>query len=165
MTMQNGLKAGLVGAGVAVVLTLIGLIPIPCLSCFTGILTLILWVGVGVLAGYFGNQTNPMQTSGQAAQAGAVAGAIAALGGGLIQTIVSIIRVATGGAVQALSQISPEQLRQLRDAGVDPAILGGAGGIAAIVGCCCIIGPLLAAALGAGGGALAPSLFKRNPSV
>jgi hypothetical protein len=160
MTMQNGLKAGAIGAAIAVVLTLLGLIPV--VGCCTLILTFVLWLGVGVLAGYFGSQTNPTQTAGDAAQAGAVAGVITALAGGLIQTIISAVRVATGGTAQALSQIPPEQLRQLRDAGIDPAILGGVGGIAVIVGCCCIVFPLLAAALGAGGGALAPSLFKRS---
>ena len=160
MTFQNGLKAGAVGAAVAVVLTLLGLIPV--IGCCTFVLTLMLWVAVGVLAGYWG-RSNPMQTAGEAAKAGAVAGVITGLAGGLVQTVVSLIRLATGGTVQALSQIPPEQLRQLRDMGVDPALLGGAGGIVAVVGCCCIAAPLVAAALGAGGGALAPSFFKRNP--
>jgi len=161
MTFQNGLKAGAIGAAVAVVLTLLGLIPV--IGCCFSILILVLWIGVGVLAGYFGSRTNPMQTAGDAAKAGAVAGVIAGLAGGLVQTIIAVIQVATGGTARALSQIPPEQLRQLRDAGMDPALLGGAGGVAAIVGCCCILGPLLAAALGAGGGALSPSFFKRNP--
>jgi hypothetical protein len=160
MTFQNGLKAGGIGAAVAVVLTLLGLIPV--VGCCTFVLTLVLWVAVGVLAGYLG-RSNPTQTAGDAAKAGAVAGAITALAGGLVQTVVSLIQLATGGTVQAMSQIPPEQLRQLREMGVDPALLGGAGGIAAVVGCCCIAAPLVAAALGAGGGALAPSLFKRNP--
>jgi hypothetical protein len=160
MTFQNGLKAGGIGAAVAVVLTLLGQISF--LGCCTFILTFVLWIGVGVLAGYWGSKTNPMQTAGEAAQSGAVAGVITALAGGLVATIVSAIQLASGGTAQVLSQIPPEQLRQLREVGVDPAILGGAGGVAAIVGCCCIVGPLLAAALGAGGGALSPSFFKRN---
>jgi hypothetical protein len=163
MTLQNGLKAGAIGAVVAVVLTLVGLVPIPFLGCCTFLFTLVLWAGVGLLAGYFGSQSNPAQTGGQAAQAGAVAGAITALAGGLVQTIVSAIQMAMGGAVQALSQIPPDQLRQLQEAGIDPAILGGAGGVAAIIGCCCIVGPLLAAGLGALGGAVAPSFFKPKP--
>jgi len=161
MTFQNGLKAGGIGAAIAVVLTLLGQIPL--IGCCTFILTLVLWVGVGVLAGYFNSKANPMQTAGEAAQSGAVAGVITGLAGGLVATIISAIQLASGGTAQVLSQIPPEQLRQLRDVGVDPAILGGVGGVAAIVGCCCIVGPLLAAALGAGGGALSPSFFKRNP--
>lgn len=161
MTFQNGLKAGGIGAAVAVLLTLLGLIPF--VGCCTLILTFVLWIGVGVLAGYFGSKTNPMQTAGEAAQAGAVAGVITALAGGLVQTVIGAIQIALGGTAQALSQIPPEQLKQLRDVGVDPTLLSGAGGIGAIVVCCCLIGPLLAAALGAGGGALAPSFFKRTP--
>jgi len=160
MTFQNGLKAGAIGAAVAVVLTLLGLIPV--VGCCTFVLTLVLWVAVGVLAGYFG-RSNPTQTAGDAAKAGAVAGVITALAGGLVQTVVSLIQLALGGTVRTLSQIPPEQLRQLREVGVDPALLSGAGGIVAVVGCCCIAAPLVAAALGAGGGALAPSFFKRNP--
>ena len=159
MTFQNGLKAGAIGAAVAVVLTLLGLIPV--VGCCTFVLTLVLWVAVGVLAGYFG-RSNPAQTAGEAAKAGAVAGVITALAGGVVQTVISLIQLALGGTVRTLSQIPPEQLRQLREMGVDPSLLGGAGGIVALVGCCCIAAPLVAAALGAGGGALAPSFFKRN---
>jgi len=162
MTFQNGLKAGAIGAVIAIVLTLVSAIPVPFLGCCTGLLTLIVWIGVGVLAGYFGSRTNPMQTGGDAAKAGAIAGVIAALGGGLVQTIIAIIQMAIGGTVQALSQIPPDQLRMLEDTGIDPTLLGGAGGIAAVIGCCCIMGPLLAAGLGAAGGAISPSLFKRN---
>jgi hypothetical protein len=161
VTFQNGLKAGGIGAAVAVVLTLLGLIPL--VGCCTFILTLVLWIGVGVLAGYLGSKTNPMQTAGEAAQSGAIAGVLTGLAGGLVTTIVSAIRLASGGTAQVLSQIPSEQLEQLRQVGIDPAIFGGVGGVAAIVGCCCIVGPLLAAALGAGGGALSPSFFKRNP--
>ena len=168
MTMQNGLRAGAIGAVIAVILNLVGIIPV--VGCCTFILTLVLWVGVGVLAGYFGNKLNPMQTGGDAAKAGAVAGAVTSLVGGVAQTIIFAIQAAVGGSVPALSQISPEQLRQLREAGVDPAILSSVAGIlssvAGVIGvgsCCCIIGTLIAAALGAGGGALSPSFFKRNP--
>jgi hypothetical protein len=160
MTFKNGLKAGAIGAAVAVVLTLLGLIPV--VGCCFSILILVLWIGVGVLAGYFG-KSDPMQTAGEAAKAGAVAGAITALGGGLVSTIIAIIRVAMGQTAQALSQIPPEQLRQLRQAGVDPALFSSAGGVIGIASCCCLVGILLAAALGAGGGALSPSFFKRKP--
>jgi hypothetical protein len=46
MTFQNGLKAGAIGAAVAVVLTLLGLIPV--IGCCTFVLTLVLWVATGV---------------------------------------------------------------------------------------------------------------------
>ena len=44
----------------------------------------------------------------------------------------------------------------------------GAAGIAGVTGvmsCCCMVGIVFAALLGAAGGALAPSLFKRNSQV
>jgi hypothetical protein len=160
MTFQNGLKAGGIGAIIAVILNLVGIIPL--IGCCTFILTLVLWVGVGVLAGYFGSKSNSMQTGGDAAKAGAVAGAVTSLVGGVAQTIIFAIQAALGGSVQALSQIPPEQLRQLRDAGIDPAIFSSVAGVIGVGSCCCIIGTLIAAALGAGGGALSPSFFKRN---
>jgi hypothetical protein len=160
MTFQNGLKAGGIGAIIAVILNLVGIIPL--IGCCTFILTLLLWVGVGVLAGYLG-KSNSMQTGGDAAKAGAVAGAVTSLVGGIAQTIIFAIQAALGGSVQALSQIPPEQLRQLRDAGIDPAIFSSVAGVIGVGSCCCIIGTLIAAALGAGGGALSPSFFKRNP--
>lgn len=159
MTFQNGLKAGAIGAAAAVVLTLLGLIPI--VGCCASILTLVLWVGVGVLAGYFGHKTNPAQTGSEAAQAGAVAGVITALAGGLVQTVVAAIQMAMGGTAQALSQIPPEQLRQLREVGVDPSLMSGAGGVGAVFVCCCLGGAIVAALLGALGGALSPSILKR----
>jgi hypothetical protein len=165
MTFQNGLKAGGIGAVIAVILNLIAIIPL--VGFCTFILTLVLWIGVGVLAGYFGSKSNSMQTGGDAAKAGAVAGAVTSLVGGvaqtIIQTITFAIQTALGVSVQALSQIPPEQLRQLREAGVDPAIFSSVAGAIGVGSCCCIIGTLIAAALGAGGGALSPSFFKRNP--
>jgi hypothetical protein len=161
MTFQNGLKAGGIGAVISVILNLLGIIPV--VGCCTFILTLVLWVGVGVLAGYFGNKSNPMQTGSDAATAGAVAGAVTSLVGGVAQTIIFAIQAALGGTVQTLSQIPPEQLRQLREIGVDPAIFSSVAGVIGIGSCCCIVGTLIAAALGAGGGALSPSFFKRNP--
>jgi hypothetical protein len=166
MTFKNGLKAGAIGAVIAAILTLAGVIPAIgwlILLCSCLLLIPLLSVGAGVLAGYFGSQTNPMQTAGDAAPAGAVAGVLTALGGGLVQTIVYAVQMAMGGTAQALAALPPEQLRQLRDAGLDPAIVGGVGGLAVTVGCCCIVGPLVAAGLGAIGGALTPSIFKRNP--
>lgn len=163
MTMQDGLKAGGIGAVIAVILNVVGILPI--VGCCTFILTLVLWVGVGVLAGYFGSKSNPMQTGSDAAKAGAIAGAVTSLVGGVAETIIISIQVAVGGTAQALSQIPPEQLRQLRDLGIDPALFSSVAGVLGIGSCCCIAGTLIAAALGAGGGALAPSLFKRNPSA
>jgi hypothetical protein len=160
MTFQNGLRAGAIGAVIAVILNLLGIIPL--VGCCTFILTLVLWVGVGVLAGYYGNKSNPMQTGGDAAKAGAVAGAVTSLVGGVAQTIIFAVQAALGGTIQALSEIPPEQLQQLRDIGIDPAIFGSVAGVFGIGSCCCIIGTLIAAALGAGGGALSPSFFKRN---
>ena len=62
---QAGLKAGAVGAGVIVLLNLIGLIP--CAGCVTCILGLLAYVGAGALAAYW---LPPTRTAGQGAGAG-----------------------------------------------------------------------------------------------
>jgi len=147
MTMQASLKAGAIGAGAAVILALIGLIP--CAGCFTWILGLLLYVGVGALAAYW---LPPVRTAGGGAGAGALAGVIAAIIGGIVNMIIAVIRVAIAGPHTMATQIPPDVMRQLMEAGIDPSIFMGLGG--ALIGgsICCGVGLVIAAVLGAVGG-------------
>ena len=61
MAGKAGLKAGLIGGGVLVVLTLIALIPIPFLSCICCGVDLLVYLGVGALAANF---LTPPRTAG-----------------------------------------------------------------------------------------------------
>jgi hypothetical protein len=69
--MSPSLKAGLIGAAVAVVLSLLGLVP--CLGCITSVLALVLYVGVGVLTATW---MKPPRDAGKGAGGGAIAGLV-----------------------------------------------------------------------------------------
>jgi hypothetical protein len=154
MDMQAVLKAGGVGAGILIVLSLLGLIP--CVGCFTFILSLVAYVGIGVLAARW---MAPPRTGSGGAMNGAAAAVLAGLISGVINLVISGIYFAVTGTsqmTQAFADIPPEQLAALAEAGIDPGILAGGAGIAGVLGLgaiCCMIGLVIAAALGAAGGA------------
>ena len=127
---QAGFKAGLIGGVIAVVLTLIGLIP--CLSGLTACFgTWILWIGVGAWSVSLGGEE--IRTAGEGAGAGAVAGAVTAVIGGAVNIAIGLVRPAIFGATagpSALSQMPPEAWRALQELGIVIAIvLGGLGGL------------------------------------
>lgn len=158
--MSPSLKAGLIGAAVAVVLTLLGLVP--CVGCFTSILSLVLYIGVGVLTARW---MEPPQDAGKAAGGGAVAGMITALGGGITNVIVSAVRFTVGGGqaaiIRQLQQLPPEIRDVWRDLGIDPRMLARPGYAIGGSALCCGLGLVLAAALGAAGGAIAVALQQK----
>ncbi len=148
--MNASLKAGLVGAGVALVVILVGLIP--CLGCIAPILGLLLYIGVGALAVKW---MDPPVTAGSGAGAGALAAVITSLVYGVLSAVVNGIRFTiTGGAPAMMRNIPPELLRQLRDVGIDPGAIASMGGVLISATMCCILGLALAAVLGALGGAI-----------
>jgi hypothetical protein len=155
---QAGLKAGLIGGVIAIILALIGLI-----HCVGGLIacfgTLLLWMGVGAWAVSLGGEE--IRTAGEGAGAGAVAGAVTAAIGGVVNILIGLVRVAIFGATAAagaLGQIPPEAWRALRDAGIEPSLFvrwtAGFGG--ALIGgtMCCLVGIAIAAVLGGLGGLL-----------
>ncbi|MBN1995101.1 MAG: hypothetical protein JW953_20575 [Anaerolineae bacterium] len=147
MDMQAVLKAGGLGAVVLIVLNLLGLIP--CVGCITFILSLVVYVGIGVLAAMW---MMPPRTAGSGATNGAIAAVAAALvAGGVNTVIMAIYGLITGGS--QLSQIPPEQMEVLVEAGIDPAMLAGPLGAAGAGVCCCTIFLFIGAVLGAAGGA------------
>jgi len=147
---KAGLRAGLVGAAVAAVLSLLTLVP--CLGCVAGILGLVWYVGVGVLAAYW---LVPPRTAGEGAGAGAIAGVITALVGGVVNMIVGAIQFSVaGGASSVMRNIPPEVMSQLRDAGINPGDFANIGAVLGISAICCVFGLVLAALLGAVGGAI-----------
>ena len=150
--MSPWLKAGLVGAAILVVLNLLGFIPIVGVVCC--LLGLVAYAGIGALAAFW---MPPERLVGPAAGQGALAAALAALVGGIVNTIAMAIQSAIVGTADLLSQIPPEYLRQLQEAGGDPQMLNtfaGPGGMAFFGSCCCLGGILFAAILGAIGGAI-----------
>jgi hypothetical protein len=161
--MSASLKAGLIGAAVAVVLSLLGLVP--CLGCVAAILGLVLYVVVGVLAASW---IEPPRDAGKGAGNGAIAGLITALGGGITSVIVSAIRFTVGGGQAAVMrqfrQLPPEFREPWRDLGLDPNMLARPGWAIGSSAVCCGLGLLLAAALGAAAGAITVSLQRKPES-
>jgi len=157
--MSGWLKAGLICLGILVVLSLLGLIPFVALCVLP--LRWVTYIVVGVLAASY---MLPPRETGEAAKQGALAGIVAAAGGGLVGLVIAMIQAGTTGAMQLgdiLRQLPPEAIQGLRDAGIPPEFLFGgpggaaAGGAAAIGGAaicgsmCCFGGIIFAAILGA----------------
>ncbi|MBI1880185.1 MAG: hypothetical protein HYR94_18520 [Chloroflexi bacterium] len=149
MNTQAILKAGGIGAGVLIVLNILGLIP--CVGCITLILSLAAYVGVGVLAARW---LPPPRDGASGAKNGAAAALVAGIVSGLVNMVIAGIQFAISGTSQlteAINNLPPEQAQALADAGISPAALG----IGAVLGIgfgCCLLGMLIAAGLGAAGG-------------
>jgi hypothetical protein len=147
--MSPWLKAGLVGAAVLVVVNLLGLIP--CVALFSCAFGLLVYIGIGMLAAYW---MPPQREAGAAAGQGALAALLAALIGGIVNTIIIVVQMAITDTATILSQMPAETLQQLEQAGVDPTMFVGPGFGALIGSACCLTGLILAAILGAVGGAI-----------
>jgi hypothetical protein len=143
------LRAGLIGAGILIVLSLLGLVPL--VSCIAPILQLVAFAGIGALAASY---IPPRRETGQGAGQGALAGLIAGLVGALVSTILAPLSLsASGGTAAIINQLPPESLQQLQQAGIDPAMFINSGTVAGATALCCLPTGLIAGALlGALGG-------------
>ena len=154
MTGKAGLKAGLIGAAVMLVMTLLSQIPgVGCVCCG---LNLLVYAGIGALAGFF---LIPPRTAGTGAGAGAIAGLVSGVVSGVVSIIFMAIQMVRVGSEGIASAIDPEMMRQLTELGVDIdsemlAMFSGAGGVAIGGGLCCLTSLALGAGLGAIGGAI-----------
>jgi hypothetical protein len=149
MDTQAILKAGGVGAGVLLVLNLLGLIP--CVGCITLILSLLAYVGVGVLAALW---MKPPRDGASGAKNGAVAALAAGLISGLVNMVLAGIQFSISGTSQmteVINNLPPDQAAALAEAGISPAALG-VGAVLGLSAGCCLLGILIAAGLGAAGG-------------
>jgi hypothetical protein len=147
--MSPWMKAGLIGGAVVSILNLLGLIP--CVGLIACGFSLLVYAGVGVLAGYW---MPPPRTPGTAAGQGALGAVVAGLIGGIVNTILITFQVAVTDSATILSQVPPETLEQLRQSGIDPASLMSPAFGAATGGICCLGGLVFAALLGAIGAAI-----------
>jgi hypothetical protein len=147
--MKPGVKAGLIGGAVLVVLDLLGLVPV--LGCVSMPLQLLAYLGIGMLAGFW---LAPRREGGRAAGQGAIAGLIMAAIGGVVSIALAPVSLALSGGPQAiLRQLPPESLQALQTAGIDPRAIINAGTTAGLTAICCVpVGLLLGAGLGALGG-------------
>jgi len=147
------LKAGLIGALIVIVLMLLTLIPcVGLISCF---LSLLAYAGIGALAAYW---LPPPRQAGTGAGQGALAAMLAAFAGGIVYTIITTIQVAATDSALLLSQMPADSLEQLRQAGMDPSMFTSPGFGAGMGSICCLASIVLAALLGAVGGAVMASI-------
>jgi hypothetical protein len=147
---RPAVRAGLIGGAAAVVVALLGLIPV--CGCFSWLLTLVVFLGSGLLAARW--LPAPRQ-AGPAAAEGAIAGVIAGAANLVINMLLAPLGVAlSGGPQSVLSQVPAEYLKALADAGIDPSSLVNTGSILGVAACCGIVGVVFAAGLGALGGVI-----------
>jgi len=141
---KAGLKAGLIGTAVMLVITLINqFLPISgaLVYAICGV-NMLIYAGIGVLAGFF---LAPPRTPGKGAGAGAIAGLISGGISGVVGSILMSIRWARGMGIPGLD---PQQMQQLADSGIDPrmfAIPGVICGLAIGSGLAAIGGAIFAA--------------------
>jgi hypothetical protein len=141
VTGKAGLKAGLIGVVVLLVMTAIeNLMPVAgalaYVLCGIGML---IYVGIGVLAGFF---LAPPRTPGKGAGAGAIAGLISGAINGVVGLIIISVRMAQGLGYPGLDA---QQMQQLNEMGMNPQLL-------AIPGVLC--GAVIGAGVAAIGGAI-----------
>ena len=153
--MRPWLKAGLIGAAIMVMLSLLSLVPL--LSCLTFPLQFLAYLGVGGLAAAY---LLPRRETGPAAGQGALAGLIAGLASGVVSLILTPVSLATqGGASAIINQLPPDMLQQFEQAGVDPSQIFNTGTITGVTGLCCLpTGLIVGAILGALGGLIYASI-------
>jgi hypothetical protein len=129
---KAGLKAGLIGMVILVVMTLLNqFVLLPISQVFTWIscgINLLIYVGIGVLAAFF---LVPPRAPGQGAGAGAIAGLISGVVSSAVGVAILFAQMASG---QGIPGVDPQQMQQLTESGMDPAILVASGSIGALCG-------------------------------
>ncbi len=146
---QPWLRAGLIGAGVIIVVNLLSLV-----SALGGLLLpleVVALAGVGVLAASF---MLPRREIGRGAGQGALAGLLTGLVSGIRLVILAGVGIAAIGGTQGIiSQMPPQLLQQYSQAGIDPSAVLTSGMITSVVALCCLPSTLIGGALlGALGG-------------
>ncbi|MCP4543234.1 MAG: hypothetical protein GY832_39475 [Chloroflexi bacterium] len=145
MVGKAGLKAGVIGMVILVVMTLLNqFVLLKIAQAFSWIscgINLLVYVGMGVLAGLF---LVPPRTPNQGAGAGAIAGLVSGVISSAVGVALLFAQVASG---QPIPGVDPQQMQLLAESGVDPAILVVLGSIGAV--CSLAIGIGLAAIGGA----------------
>ena len=142
MAGKAGLKAGLIGLVVLLVMTVINnLLPISggLVYVLCGI-SMLIYVGIGVLAGFF---LAPPRVAGQGAGAGAIAGLISGAINGVVGFIIISVRLAQGLGYPGLDA---QQMQQLNEMGMNLQLLA-------------IPGAVCGAAIGAGVAAIGGAIF------
>jgi hypothetical protein len=130
MVGKAGLKAGLIGAVVMVVVTLVNQFVLSLSGALAFVscgVSLVLYLGIGVLAGWF---LAPERTTRTGATAGAIAGLVSAAIGGVVGSVIMVTRVVSTGQIP---NMDPQQMQQLAESGMDPTLLISIGAVCGLV--------------------------------
>lgn len=149
----SGLKAGLAGSAGLLLVLLISLIriPFPLGTCLVTLGFVVVWIGTGVLAGILAE--HEIQTRRQAVGAGAMAGLVAGVGGGIAGMAIAAFGILfpdLGDGV--LAQFSPAQIEALSQVGIVPDTIRLVGSVLSALMACGVGGAAVSVALGALGG-------------
>jgi hypothetical protein len=149
MAGRAGLRAGLIGAAVMIVVTVVNRLvgtsgALVYVSCA---ISLLLYAGVGLLAAFL---HVPPRTPRQGATAGAIAGLISGGIAGIVGVAILAVQMSGGGGIPG---VSPEQMQQLLESGIDPTLLASIGAVCGLFG-----GLAVGAGAAAGGGAVLAAL-------
>jgi len=143
MVAKAGFKAGLIGLAALLVMVVINqFLPAGVLVYLSCGVSMLIYVGIGVLAGRF---LESPRTPGKGSGAGAIAGAISATINGIVGSTIMIIRWTQGWG---LPGVDPQQMQMLVESGMNPmltAIPGAICGLAMGVGVAAIGGAIYAA--------------------
>ena len=144
MAGKAGLKAGLIGTAIMLVITVINQV-LPISGGLTYVICgvqLVIYAGIGVLAGFL---LAPPRTPGKGAGAGAIAGLISGAIPGVIGYVILLIRLSRGLAIPG---VDAQQMQQLAQSNMDLRVLAIPGmicGVAVGAGAAAIGGAILAA--------------------
>ncbi len=145
---QPWLRAGLIGAGMLIVINLLGLIP--AMGAVSLPLQPVALAGAGALAASF---MLPRREAGRGAGQGALAGLLAGLASGITFVITFGVGLSSMGGPQGIvSQLPPQLLQQYQQLGMDPAAVLNSGLLTTFAVLCClptlVIAGVLLGALG-----------------
>jgi len=147
MAGRAGFKAGMIGAAVMLIWTVIGrFFPMSGILVWVSVgVSLLIYAGTGVLAGFL---LAPPRTPGKGVGAGAISGLISGLIAGVVGVVIMAIQMASGGDIPGLTPQQMQQMRQLTESGMDPTTLA----LLTIPSLVCIMG--IGSGLAAIGGAV-----------
>ena len=149
----SALKAGLAGSVGLLVVLLISLVPIPSPlgTCLVAFGFVVVWVGTGMLAGVLAG--DGVKTRRQAVGAGAMAGFVAGIGGGIAAMVIAAFGALFPDLGEGvLAQFSPSQLEALAQVGLVPEAIRLAGSVLSAMLACGVGGTAVSVALSALGG-------------
>lgn len=147
MTNHPGIRAGIIGAAVSVVLSLLALIPF--FGCLLLPVSLIVYFGVGALAALFVVRRRPRASRQLIAQSGFLAGLITGLADALLGLAMTPLALwLTGGSEAILLQLPSSLADLIGSLGLTPAEVFSSSGIFVLAALLAIFTVVLATLLG-----------------